>query len=249
MPAIEHAFGADYGRVQLILSLFLASVALSQIVIGPLSDRFGRRPVLLGGFALFVVSSMAAPFAPSDRRARSRSASSRAPRAASASCSAAPSCATCSTGGRRRACSATSPWASRWRRWWRPRSAASSRSSSAGRRSSGSWRCFGLACLAITLGLRSGNEPQANGGAQPAQPVLRLSQPAAHARFPALCRERQPFERRVLRLSRRGALRRRARARPRARRSTACGSASSPSAMRPEASSPGASPSASASPS
>ena len=65
LPAIEHAFGADYGHVQLILSLFLASVALAQIVIGPLSDRFGRRPVLLGGFALFVVSSMAAPFAPS----------------------------------------------------------------------------------------------------------------------------------------------------------------------------------------
>ena len=48
MPAIEHAFNTDYGRVQLILSLFLAAVAISQIIIGPLSDRFGRRPVLLG---------------------------------------------------------------------------------------------------------------------------------------------------------------------------------------------------------
>jgi DHA1 family bicyclomycin/chloramphenicol resistance-like MFS transporter len=63
LPAIEQAFDADYGRVQLVLSLFLASVAVSQIFIGPLSDRFGRRPVLHVGFALFVMSCLAAPFA------------------------------------------------------------------------------------------------------------------------------------------------------------------------------------------
>ena len=63
LPAIEQAFDADYGRVQLILSLFLASVAVSQIFIGPLSDRFGRRPVLHVGFALFVIFCVAAPFA------------------------------------------------------------------------------------------------------------------------------------------------------------------------------------------
>jgi MFS transporter, DHA1 family, multidrug resistance protein len=65
MPAIEDAFRADYGRVQLVLSMFLASVAISQIFIGPLSDRFGRRPVLLIGFSLFVIASAACPFAPS----------------------------------------------------------------------------------------------------------------------------------------------------------------------------------------
>jgi MFS transporter, DHA1 family, multidrug resistance protein len=65
MPAIERAFDADYGRVQLILSLFLAAIAISQIFIGPLSDRFGRRPVLLIGFAIFVGASIASPFAPS----------------------------------------------------------------------------------------------------------------------------------------------------------------------------------------
>jgi DHA1 family bicyclomycin/chloramphenicol resistance-like MFS transporter len=64
MPAIEHAFDAGYGRVQLILSLFLAAVAISQIAIGPLSDRFGRRPVLLGGFAVFIAASAVSPFAP-----------------------------------------------------------------------------------------------------------------------------------------------------------------------------------------
>ena len=63
LPAIEQAFDADYGRVQLVLSLFLASVAVSQIFIGPLSDRFGRRPVLQVGFALFVIACVAAPFA------------------------------------------------------------------------------------------------------------------------------------------------------------------------------------------
>jgi len=65
MPAIEHAFSTDYGRVQLILSLFLAAIAVSQIIIGPLSDRFGRRPVLLIGFILFVGACVASPFAPS----------------------------------------------------------------------------------------------------------------------------------------------------------------------------------------
>ena len=65
MPAIEHAFDTNYGRVQLILSMFLAAMALSQIVIGPLSDRFGRRPVLLAGFAAFVAACVASPFAPS----------------------------------------------------------------------------------------------------------------------------------------------------------------------------------------
>ena len=65
MPAIERAFNTDYGRVQLILSMFLASIAISQIFIGPLSDRFGRRPVLLVGFVLFVAACVASPFAPS----------------------------------------------------------------------------------------------------------------------------------------------------------------------------------------
>ena len=63
LPAIEHAFNTSYARVQLILSVFLAAVAVSQIVIGPLSDRFGRRPILLTGLAVFIVTCVAAPFA------------------------------------------------------------------------------------------------------------------------------------------------------------------------------------------
>lgn len=65
LPAIGTDFNASYSRVQLIVSLFLASVAVAQIFIGPLSDRFGRRPVLLCGFVVFILASATAPFAPS----------------------------------------------------------------------------------------------------------------------------------------------------------------------------------------
>ena len=64
MPAIAEAFQSEYGRVQLALSLYLAAIAISQIFVGPLSDRFGRRPVLLVGFSIFVAVSVALPFAP-----------------------------------------------------------------------------------------------------------------------------------------------------------------------------------------
>lgn len=63
LPAIEHDFGASYARVQLVLSIFLAAIAVSQIVIGPLSDRLGRRPILLTGLSIFVITCIAAPFA------------------------------------------------------------------------------------------------------------------------------------------------------------------------------------------
>jgi DHA1 family bicyclomycin/chloramphenicol resistance-like MFS transporter len=64
LPAIERHFAADYGTVQLVLSLYLASVAASQVLLGPLSDRFGRRPVLMAGLALFLAASLACIAAP-----------------------------------------------------------------------------------------------------------------------------------------------------------------------------------------
>jgi DHA1 family bicyclomycin/chloramphenicol resistance-like MFS transporter len=64
MPAIQADYGADYGTVQLALSFFLASIAIAQIIVGPLSDRFGRRPVLLAGLGIFVVSSIFSALAP-----------------------------------------------------------------------------------------------------------------------------------------------------------------------------------------
>jgi len=49
--------------VQLTLILFLATYGLAQLVYGPLSDRYGRRPVLLGGLTIFVVTSAACTLA------------------------------------------------------------------------------------------------------------------------------------------------------------------------------------------
>jgi DHA1 family bicyclomycin/chloramphenicol resistance-like MFS transporter len=60
MPGMIVSFGADVGTVQLTLSLYLAGMAISQLVLGPLSDRFGRRPVMLAGLALTVIASFAA---------------------------------------------------------------------------------------------------------------------------------------------------------------------------------------------
>jgi len=60
MPGLIVTFGAEPGVVQLTLSLFLLGMAISQLVLGPLSDRFGRRPVMLAGLALTVVTSFAA---------------------------------------------------------------------------------------------------------------------------------------------------------------------------------------------
>ncbi|WP_426959251.1 multidrug effflux MFS transporter [Muricoccus radiodurans] len=57
LPLIARDLGVSYGVAQLTLALYLAGVALGQLLYGPLSDRFGRRPVLLAGLGLFVVAS------------------------------------------------------------------------------------------------------------------------------------------------------------------------------------------------
>lgn len=51
-------FEADYALVSLSIAGYLAVTAVLQIVIGPLSDRYGRRPVLLGAIAFFFVASL-----------------------------------------------------------------------------------------------------------------------------------------------------------------------------------------------
>ena len=68
MPGLIGTLGAGAGTVQLTLSLFLLGMAVSQLVLGTLSDRFGRRPVMLAGLALTVVASFAALATTSDRR-------------------------------------------------------------------------------------------------------------------------------------------------------------------------------------
>ena len=63
LPTLVRVFGSDIATVQLTLSVFLVGFAVSQLVYGPLSDRFGRRPVLIGGIAVFVVASAACTLA------------------------------------------------------------------------------------------------------------------------------------------------------------------------------------------
>jgi DHA1 family bicyclomycin/chloramphenicol resistance-like MFS transporter len=57
MPGMARALGVDFTTIQLTLSLYLGAMAVGQLVIGPLSDRFGRRPVLLIGLLTFVAGS------------------------------------------------------------------------------------------------------------------------------------------------------------------------------------------------
>jgi MFS transporter, DHA1 family, multidrug resistance protein len=58
MPGMARALGVDFSTIQLTLSLYLAAMAIGQLIIGPLSDRFGRRPILLIGLSVFVVGSL-----------------------------------------------------------------------------------------------------------------------------------------------------------------------------------------------
>lgn len=59
LPAMKTDFGATVSQVQLTLSVFLAGFAVSQLFYGPLSDRFGRRPVLLFGITVYGLASVA----------------------------------------------------------------------------------------------------------------------------------------------------------------------------------------------
>lgn len=58
LPAIKAEFGAELSQVQLTLSALLLAFGTSQLVWGPLSDRFGRRPILLCGLATFTMAGL-----------------------------------------------------------------------------------------------------------------------------------------------------------------------------------------------
>lgn len=65
MASMADFFDADYALVQLAVSAYLALTGLMNIVLGPLSDRFGRRNILLVSFAIFTAASLGAMLATS----------------------------------------------------------------------------------------------------------------------------------------------------------------------------------------
>lgn len=65
LPAMADHFSTSYGVIQLSVSVFLGTNAVLQIFVGPLSDRYGRRPLVLGGIVLFLAATVGAIYAPS----------------------------------------------------------------------------------------------------------------------------------------------------------------------------------------
>jgi MFS family permease len=60
IPILRDNFSALADRVQLMLSAFMLSVTFGQLISGSLSDRFGRRKVLLGGSVIFIIGGIGA---------------------------------------------------------------------------------------------------------------------------------------------------------------------------------------------
>ncbi len=65
LPVLRNDLSASMAQAQLTLSALLLTFGVSQLVWGPLSDRFGRRPILLIGLATYVLASVASTLAPS----------------------------------------------------------------------------------------------------------------------------------------------------------------------------------------
>jgi len=63
MPSMTRALSTTPEQVQLTLSVYMYGWGAAQLAAGPLSDRFGRRPALIGGLALFVLASTVCAFA------------------------------------------------------------------------------------------------------------------------------------------------------------------------------------------
>jgi len=65
MPDIGRSLGAPAAQVQLTISVYLIGFALGQMFYGPLSDRHGRRPVMLVALVIYVLASLGCALAPS----------------------------------------------------------------------------------------------------------------------------------------------------------------------------------------
>lgn len=64
LPAIAIDLGVSSSAVQQSVSAFFIGIAAGQLLAGPLSDRYGRRPILLVGFGLFFIATIACALAP-----------------------------------------------------------------------------------------------------------------------------------------------------------------------------------------
>jgi MFS transporter, DHA1 family, multidrug resistance protein len=65
LPDVAAFYAAPVSAAQLTVTTYFLGLALGQLAWGPLSDRYGRRPVLLGALALMLVVTAASPFMPS----------------------------------------------------------------------------------------------------------------------------------------------------------------------------------------
>ena len=63
-PLLQSTLGASSAQAALTFSLFVAGFGLSQLLMGPLSDRFGRRPIMLAGLALYTLGGLGCATAP-----------------------------------------------------------------------------------------------------------------------------------------------------------------------------------------
>lgn len=59
LPELTRVFRTDVAEVQLTLSVFLVGFAFSQLIYGSLSDRFGRRPILISGCTIYLLATIA----------------------------------------------------------------------------------------------------------------------------------------------------------------------------------------------
>ena len=65
MPSMAREFGTDFAAAQGTLTAFLVGIAVGQLISGPISDRIGRRPVLLAGLSLYLLAAVGCALATS----------------------------------------------------------------------------------------------------------------------------------------------------------------------------------------
>lgn len=62
LPIMARDFGVAPGSIQSVLTLYVCGLAVGQLIYGPLSDRYGRRPMMIAGLCLYVVGMAAGMF-------------------------------------------------------------------------------------------------------------------------------------------------------------------------------------------